>query len=179
MRVAEPAPLHTRATDLDSEGILASDSSRGRGAANPRVMTYQIVYCSAATTAFDEQDLLALLAVARTNNTRLGVTGMLLFHEGSFIQVLEGERETVETLYDRVAQDQRHAGTRVLARGEVEERSFEEWSMGFRHVRDASALPEGLNSFLTRTVASEKAESVARKALLAFREGRWRLGAAA
>ncbi|MCA9738410.1 MAG: BLUF domain-containing protein, partial [Gemmatimonadetes bacterium] len=71
-----------------------------------------------------------LLEGARATNTRLGVTGLLLFHEGSFIQVLEGPPDVVEALYARIETDPRHGGALVLSRGLVEERSFGEWRMG-------------------------------------------------
>lgn len=55
----------------------------------------QLVYMSAALWRPTRSDLVTLLAKARQNNSQLGVTGMLLYHDGSFMQVLEGEEPAV------------------------------------------------------------------------------------
>ena len=138
---------------------------------------YQLVYISAAKQDFSESELEELLALARTNNKSLNVSGMLLFHEGSFIQALEGEKATVEKLYEKIGQDPRHIETRVLFRGELEQRDFEGWSMGFyRSAQSSSANLKGFHQFLKTGFRrrAEEDQSLARKALLKFREGGWR-----
>ncbi len=138
---------------------------------------HQLVYISAAEHNFTEQELQQLLAKARENNMKLDVSGMLLFHEGSFIQALEGEKHAVETLYEKIGQDDRHSETRVLFRGDIDERHFDSWSMGFyRSNQSSSENLEGFHKFLN-TGFKRKAhedDSIARKALLQFREGSWR-----
>lgn len=98
---------------------------------------FQLVYVSAARELFSPADLAALLAKARANNSRLGVTGMLVYHDGNFMQVLEGEREVVRSLAARIELDPRHRNFIALRQREVTEREFGEWSMGFV---DSSAL---------------------------------------
>ncbi len=66
---------------------------------------HQLVYISAAEHDFPEKELQELLAKARENNSKLDISGMLLFHEGSFIQALEGEKAAVESLYNKIGQD--------------------------------------------------------------------------
>ena len=138
---------------------------------------HQLIYVSAAEYEFTEIELQELLTKARKNNESLGITGMLLFHEGSFIQALEGKEELVESLYAKIGQDQRHSETRVIFRGKIEERDFETWSMGFYRSNQSSAENlKGFHKFLKsgfRREAREN-ESLARKALLQFREGSWR-----
>ena len=138
---------------------------------------HQLVYISAAEHEFSEKELKQLLAKARENNESLGITGMLLFHEGSFIQALEGNKKSVEKLYEKIGQDQRHSETRVIFRGELEERDFETWSMGFyRSNQSSSENLEGFHKFLKSGFRREarEDESLARKALLQFRDGSWR-----
>ena len=141
------------------------------------IPTFQLVYVSVATCEFDTEALDALLRTARSNNEALGISGMLVFHEGSFIQVLEGPRSDVQQLFERIELDPRHAQTRILFRGEVDQPSFSDWSMGFyrTHARSAVELP-GFNNFLPRGFAdlANRTPDIARKALLAFRDGRWR-----
>lgn len=138
---------------------------------------HQLVYISAAEKKFSEQELQDLLIKARNNNESLGVSGMLLFHEGSFIQALEGPKEQVEMLYEKIGNDDRHSETRVLFRGDVPERAFDNWSMGFYRSRQSSEQNlEGFHKFLKSGFRREdKADqSLARKALLQFRQGNWR-----
>lgn len=137
---------------------------------------YQLVYISAAENNFTEKELQQLLIRARQNNKILGITGMLLFHEGSFIQALEGKKELVEKLYEKIGQDQRHSETRVIFRGELKERDFDSWSMGFyRSNQSTSENLKGFHKFLKSGFCREarEDESLARKALLQFREGCW------
>ena len=137
---------------------------------------HQLVYASAATHSMDEEELAQILGSARENNGALGITGMLLYHEGSFLQVLEGEKSAVEALFAKIEKDERHTETLVLLRADVEERSFRRWSMGFYCSASNEELP-GLNEFLQKgSSARTKARRAdgARQLLNAFREGRWR-----
>lgn len=140
-------------------------------------MIHQLVYISAAEKEFSELELQELLTKARENNNALEISGMLLFHKGSFIQALEGPKANVEKLYEKIGKDDRHSETRVLFRGEVSERAFDKWSMGFYRSNQSSKQNlEGFHKFLKSGFRREdKAdESMARKALLQFRRGSWR-----
>ena len=104
---------------------------------------------------------------------------MLLYHERSFIQVLTGPELAVWSVYRKVEKDPRHHDARILFKGEVEERSFEDWSMGFYKTseRTKEELP-GLNKVLSLGFSGEDAElDRAHQVLSAFREGRWRQAA--
>jgi hypothetical protein len=141
------------------------------------MVIYQLVYISAANKEFTEDELQNLLTKARINNGNLGVSGMLLFHQGSFIQALEGPRSAVDSLYDKISQDKRHTETRVLFRGELKERSFDSWSMGYyRSGQSESENLEGFHKFMKSGFrqTGEANSSAARKALLQFRDGNWR-----
>ncbi|MCR9277143.1 MAG: BLUF domain-containing protein [Pseudomonadaceae bacterium] len=140
-------------------------------------MIYQLVYVSRATAEVSEEELDALLDQARTNNARVGVTGMLLYHEGGFIQVLEGEESQVNEIYSRIDTDPRHSDPHIVLRHEIEERSFEDWSMGYKRTGNARDIPEGFHHFLAQGFrrSTEDDQKAARKALLAFKEGRWRI----
>ena len=107
------------------------------------------VYVSAARHAFTSAELEALLEKSRANNSRDGVSGVLLYRDGDFLQVLEGPEEAVRRTYARIARDPRHGGVIVLDESEITERNFGEWSMGFRRV-DAAARPEGFVDFFDR-----------------------------
>lgn len=96
---------------------------------------YHLMYVSYATKTFTDNDLTELLFKARKNNANLAVTGMLIFRDGNFIQILEGEKKTVKDLYRLIESDKRHNGSIVISDGEIPERQFGNWAMNFRRLR--------------------------------------------
>jgi hypothetical protein len=108
-----------------------------------------ITYVSSAAVPFAKDDLQKLLTGCRKNNTAIGVTGMLLFRGGNFMQVLEGEESTVSALYQKISRDPRHSGALILLKEQTEQRAFGDWSMAFRDLSDPDvlALP-GFSVFL-------------------------------
>jgi len=111
---------------------------------------YRFVYVSEARKPFTPEALEQLLVQARELNHASGITGMLLYRNRRFMQVLEGPREQVERTWSRIAQDKRHANFCVLMEEPVEQRLFADWSMGFAVPEGAAAasLP-GYSHFLT------------------------------
>ena len=93
---------------------------------------HQIVYASTAVEDFSDADLKKLLLGARMRNKGLGVSGMLVFHDGTFLQALEGEKRAVNEIFASILADKRHRDIFVLHRGPgPEQRVFGDWSMGF------------------------------------------------
>ena len=97
-------------------------------------MIYQLVYVSAALRLWTDEELAELLRHSRVNNERSGVTGMLLYQGGNFMQAIEGPEDAVRALEARIAADPRHRGVIVLIEGLIPERQFPEWTMGFQHM---------------------------------------------
>ncbi len=93
-------------------------------------MLVRLMYVSRAVPAVDQEELLAILRKSKANNPALGVTGVLCFSEGTFLQVLEGGRSAVNKLYNRIAGDSRHTQVELLSYEEIGERRFAGWSMG-------------------------------------------------
>lgn len=136
-------------------------------------LVFFLVYVSSATLQFSGEDLRALLATCRENNAELGVTGMLLYKDGNFMQVIEGDEEAVRGLYARIEADPRHGGEITLQQGFTERRQFPDWSMGFRDLnapeeRSTSGYSEFLNAPLTGREFSGD-PSRAQKLLLTFK----------
>jgi hypothetical protein len=104
---------------------------------------YKLVYVSSALELMTDQALLELLEKSWKNNGRRGISGVLLYFEGSFLQVLEGEETEVEALFSRIAADRRHTGVLRLYSEYAEVREFPDWSMGFRKLGKDSAPWEG------------------------------------
>ena len=91
----------------------------------------EVIYASAEVQPFTATALAELLAKARKNNHALGVSGMLLHHNGSFLQVLEGPEPIVDALFTKIGKDPRHARMMIVKRRSISQRAFGEWSMGF------------------------------------------------
>jgi hypothetical protein len=92
--------------------------------------------------------LTELLVQCRERNARLGLTGLLLYKDGNFMQVLEGERSVVLAMKQTIATDPRHRGFLVLLEQEIPERDFQTWTMGFRDLSGASEDLPGYSEFL-------------------------------
>ena len=110
-----------------------------------------LIYASSATQGMTEADLLDILTKARENNTRLGITGMLLYHGGNFLQVLEGEAEAVEALFQKIQSDPRHKQISGILKRPLSEREFGDWKMGFVNLNTLNPddLP-GYSDFLRK-----------------------------
>lgn len=98
---------------------------------------HYLVYISAAEYLMEDEDLRDILEASRRNNTKLGVTGLLLYHEGNFIQVLEGDKAVIGELYDKISIDNRHAYIFKMVQGQLDKRNFPDWSMGFKTLTTA------------------------------------------
>ena len=91
----------------------------------------QLVYVSAATSDPSDAELNGILDASRRNNPAADITGMLLYMDKGFLQVLEGPPDKVEETYLRIRTDARHKAHRVVVDKQTEERLFGQWSMGF------------------------------------------------
>lgn len=96
----------------------------------------RLVYASRANfkvadTGNIEPALGTILLQSRRNNPRISITGILQYGDGNFLQCLEGERDVVNQLYNKIAQDERHSGVQVLSAGNVDARCFPSWSMKY------------------------------------------------
>lgn len=139
----------------------------------PNVMI-SFIYVSSAVELFSQTELLALLETSRWNNSRNGVTGMLLYKDGNFMQVIEGAEAEIRRLHEKISRDPRHNGLITLMERRIEQRQFSDWSMGFRNLSDPGLqeIP-GYSDFLNVPLTSGEFSanpSRAEKLLLAFKQ---------
>lgn len=135
-------------------------------------MIHQLVYSSTATQEFWPDDLFNLVEVARKKNALRAVTGMLLYHEGEFLQLLEGPEREVKSVFELVKRDRRHRGVKVVFSAPASERQFPDWTMGFERLDEAWSIPRAWATVLEDGFNSEqivKHPSAARDLLLSFR----------
>lgn len=90
-----------------------------------------IVYISTATRPMSQHDLEALLHEARRLNAEDGITGVLLYNNGTFAQCVEGAPAAVRRAYGRISRSRRHHDIVEILNEPAERRSFPDWHMGF------------------------------------------------
>ncbi|MGV7208747.1 BLUF domain-containing protein [Oxalobacteraceae bacterium A2-2] len=93
-------------------------------------MLVQLLYASRAAAGIDSAAIAAILQQARRHNPEAGITGVLCHSERLFLQLLEGGREQVNRLYERILSDPRHSGVTLLHYAEASERRYAAWTMG-------------------------------------------------
>lgn len=106
-------------------------------------MLIRLIYASEVAIPLTPNTVQEIVERARTANQRRHITGVLAFDHRSFLQVLEGERETVSEVFCHIAKDSRHRRVQLLESVAVDERQFATWSMGF-----AAADAHGRDTFL-------------------------------
>jgi Sensors of blue-light using FAD len=140
----------------------------------PPMPLIHLVYVSSATVPFTQAALLALLEISRRKNESVGLSGMLLFRDGNFMQVLEGEEAVVNNAYARISKDPRHEGLITMLNGPITERNFADWSMGFRNLDSIEARLAGYSEFMNedwRGQPMQESPLRALKLLQIFRQG--------
>ena len=124
-----------------------------------------LVYASSAVDDFSASDLVALLRQCCEKNVQLDISGMLLYKDGNFMQVLEGPDEAVGRLIQTIDADRRHKGIIRLEERQIEERQFSGWAMAFHNLRDPAVRElEGYSEFLNDRLDSEAFRSDASRA---------------
>ncbi|RYZ83014.1 MAG: BLUF domain-containing protein [Proteobacteria bacterium] len=96
-----------------------------------------LIYTSVATKPFFEDELTELLNQSKANNQACGITGLLLYRDGLFMQLLEGPQEAVRDCYTRISADPRHRDILLLVEKPSNSRLFEDWAMAFEKVEKA------------------------------------------
>ena len=138
----------------------------------------QIIYVSAASEHFRLEQLPTLIEKAQKKNARLSVTGLLTYSDGCFFQVLEGEKETVNALYEEISEDPRHASVVTIFNEPIARRSFSDWDMHFAAMspRVQQELGSDLRDFVENHQSSrEVGRGRAEKLVAAFEAGKWRV----
>jgi hypothetical protein len=102
---------------------------------------YRVIYVSSETAPFTDARLDELLRKSRHANLAAKITGLLLYKDGHFLQILEGPKPAVLALLARIKDDPRHRALSVLLEADTPNREFKEWSMGFKKL-DATTSRE-------------------------------------
>lgn len=113
-------------------------------------MLFHLLYCSTANYLFGTPELDELLLQSRNRNAAEGVTGLLLYHQGGFVQVLEGSEHGVRRIFESIRRDRRHHDVTVVLEEPISAREFGDWHMAFQRIDSEAERPAGFSDFLTR-----------------------------
>ncbi|HTV58020.1 MAG TPA: BLUF domain-containing protein [Verrucomicrobiae bacterium] len=135
-----------------------------------------LVYVSRAAAPFSNLQLVELLEKCRENNESFGVTGILLYKDGRFMQALEGDEDAVRSVMAKISADPRHGDIAILVMEPALEREFAEWSMGFANLHSPGVLSiPGYSKFLETPLSREGFKpnpAGAKEVLLLFRKAK-------
>ncbi|MCA9589918.1 MAG: BLUF domain-containing protein [Myxococcales bacterium] len=120
---------------------------------------HQLLYISAAKVPFTEEQLTELVHDARDGNAKRGVTGLLLYSDGHFIQLIEGEVDAVRELASKIKADTRHHEFQQLLSRQSDARLFPDWSMGLASMADMSEEHRAEFSTFIQDVRSGKIQA--------------------
>ncbi|MEL7128925.1 MAG: BLUF domain-containing protein [Pseudomonadota bacterium] len=105
-------------------------------------MVKQLVYRSRSVSEVTPDALNNLLSTARRNNAASSITGLLLYGDGRFIQVLEGGSDDVDQLFMRIQNDQRHYDVEIVYTGYSDARAYRDWQMACRPIWYRAHMPD-------------------------------------
>jgi hypothetical protein len=134
-----------------------------------------ITYVSSAKKLFTDDDLVRLLHLSRDANAKHGITGLLLYKSGNFMQTIEGPDAAVDQLYINICNDTSHMNVTTIVDEKITARAFPEWHMGFTSLNDINmTMLPGFSNFLRNSLAFKDFKtdpSHAKRLLFCFRQG--------
>ena len=119
----------------------------------------RVVYVSEKTDASDTT-LKDIIASSQKNNPEEGVTGCLLSGSNTFLQLLEGPTDFIDTLYSKISKDNRHENVATLCDENIDERLFLSWSMKLAPFENMEWSNKDFNSGNFLNITREEALNV-------------------
>lgn len=137
---------------------------------------HRLVYTSTSKKMLDERELRLILRAARERNAMDQVTGLLIYHDGCFLQVLEGEEGSIMACYQRISRDSRHTNCILMSNEAVTGRMFSQWWMSYLKMDELSHHQQkqfiSLKAFAERARGNDLTQDQKTNAfLLAFMSG--------
>ena len=103
-------------------------------------MLKSLIYISSSVSVMNKTELSNILNVSRKNNDPLDITGILVYYDGTFVQVLEGKQEAVDLIFSKILFDDRHKNVTLLNEEMIDQREFGAWEMSFRFLTTDEVL---------------------------------------
>jgi hypothetical protein len=120
---------------------------------------FSLVYTSRAVSPMTRDDLTGLLRQCRAHNTAARLSGILLYRNQTFVQLLEGQRNRVEPLYEAIRRDPRHHEVTTVSTREQLDRQFPDWSMAFDNLDEEPVSLPGYSDLLDEPGTAASAEA--------------------
>ncbi len=117
---------------------------------------YELVYYSEANKKLTNEGVADIIKRARNFNSQKDITGCLLYHNREFIQILEGNKEAVNSLFTKIKTDNRHHDIILLHEGEKKERVFSTWSMAYQKLDNSELQKLGRKLFMHQYMSFSK-----------------------
>ena len=125
-----------------------------------------IVYVSFSFKDLTEIDLENLLADIRKRNKLQKVTGLLLYNDGTFIQLIEGKTRIIKNLFEKIKNDKRHSDVVLLLDESIKKRAFPDWTMGYYKLnKEQSGKIPGYSDFMHSSDSRKFIESTSHEAM--------------
>ena len=121
-------------------------------------MLYYILYSSKLDESHSDDVSKTIISQSESNNSRAGITGMLVKYECTFMQYIEGERELVSELYEKIKLDNRHHSVELQFEGSIEKRLFPDWSMALQILDEE--LFSSINSYQSLEAGNDFIQSL-------------------
>lgn len=109
----------------------------------------QLVYYSISSIKITMEVIYDIREISIRNNSKKNITGCLLYHDNVFLQLLEGENENIDNLYESIQKDKRHSTVTLIMKENVKERMFPGWSMAFHEFNNGDS---NANQFIKNIV---------------------------
>jgi hypothetical protein len=122
-------------------------------------MVTQLIYLS-EPFGYDDAILSAILATARRNNARDGITGALICRQDIYLQLIEGDAALIDALFARIAVDDRHLAVTLLSRSDAPDRLFPDWAMMHDPARSWLWSPDEVHHGAVREASPQALQQV-------------------
>ena len=100
-------------------------------------MKYSILYKSKAISTFQLADIQTMLNKSKRFNKANDITGLIIYYDAQFLQLIEGEEDQIKTLYDLILNDERHSDVETILSQPTNDTLWNKWSMAFYHFSDS------------------------------------------
>ena len=97
----------------------------------------RLIYTSEANGRLSGDEVFEIVETSARNNAKRDISGFLIFKDGRFLQLIEGETDSLEVLMQTLERDPRHHSIRIVKRTAANQREFDGWRMRRFNVSDA------------------------------------------
>ncbi|WP_051638296.1 BLUF domain-containing protein [Maribacter sp. Hel_I_7] len=129
---------------------------------------YQLTYRSTSAPGIKEEHLDQIFEESRNRNLKKNLTGCVVYYKNNFVQILEGDKQGVLKLYNKIKLDHRHHTIQLLWEGNVKERYFPNWGMAYCQRSKTLPTDSGEKLFIQNLLLLGELTSISSGSLASF-----------